>query len=100
MFIRFYHSKIEYKAFFLKKYNMNFYLLFFLTLSSCKDYLSKNKLTKSEEEEKIIELKDPNTPLPTPDEPNYFYIPIIHRNDIHGSFYPKKFYCHQEIHIL
>ena len=69
---------------------MNFYFLFFLTLVSCKDNLLKNKLTKVEAEEEIIELKDPNTPLPTPDDPNIFYIPIIHTNDIHGSFYPKK----------
>jgi len=41
-------------------------------------------------EEEIIELKDPDKPLPTPDDPDIFYIPIIHTNDIHGSFYPKK----------
>ena len=67
---------------------MNFYLVFLLIIISCKDNLLNNKLYNEEEE--IIELKDPNTPLPTPDDPNIFYIPIIHTNDIHGSFYPKQ----------
>ena len=67
---------------------MNFYLVFLLIIISCKDNLLKNKLNNPEEE--IIVLKDPNTPLPTPDDPNIFYIPIIHTNDIHGSFYPKQ----------
>ena len=28
--------------------------------------------------------------LPSKNDENYFYIPIFHTNDIHGSFYPKK----------
>ena len=67
---------------------MNYYLVFLLIIISCKDNLLKNKINNEEDE--IIELKDPNTPLPTPDDPDYFYIPIIHTNDIHGSFYPKQ----------
>ena len=39
--------------------------------------------------EEIINL-DPGVSLPKYDDENYFYIPIIHTNDIHGSFYPKK----------
>ena len=39
--------------------------------------------------EEIINL-DPGISLPKYDDENYFYIPIIHTNDIHGSFYPKK----------
>ena len=39
--------------------------------------------------EEIINL-DPGVSLPKYDNENYFYIPIIHTNDIHGSFYPKK----------
>ena len=46
--------------------------------------------SNSENEEEIIELKDLETPLPKVDDPNIFYIPIIHTNDIHGSFYQKK----------
>ena len=42
------------------------------------------------EDEEIIDLKDEENPLPTPDDKDIFYIPIIHTNDIHGSFYPKK----------
>ena len=39
--------------------------------------------------ENIIELT-PEGKLPSKDDPDIFYIPIIHTNDIHGSFYPKK----------
>ena len=28
--------------------------------------------------------------LPSKNDENYFYIPIFHTNDIHGSFFPKK----------
>ena len=49
--------------------------------------LSENKLYMQEE---IIELKDDEKPLPKPDDKDITYIPIIHTNDIHGSFYPKK----------
>ena len=41
-------------------------------------------------DEEIIHLIDNDTALPTPDDENIYYIPIIHTNDIHGSFYPKK----------
>ena len=49
--------------------------------------LSENNLYMQEE---IIELKDDEKPLPKPDDKDITYIPIIHTNDIHGSFYPKK----------
>ena len=39
--------------------------------------------------EEILNL-EPGSKLPTYDDENYFYIPILHTNDIHGSFYPKK----------
>jgi 2',3'-cyclic-nucleotide 2'-phosphodiesterase/3'-nucleotidase len=41
-------------------------------------------------EDDYIELKDDEKPLPTPEDKDILYIPIIHTNDIHGSFYPKK----------
>ena len=40
-------------------------------------------------DEEIIHLIDNDTALPTPNDENSFYIPIIHTNDIHGSFYIK-----------
>ena len=43
-----------------------------------------------EKEDEIIELKDLEIPLPSPNDSEIFYIPIIHTNDIHGSFYPKQ----------
>ena len=39
--------------------------------------------------EEIIDLKTEKE-LPSKDDTNYFYIPIFHTNDLHGSFYPKK----------
>ena len=39
--------------------------------------------------EEIIDLNT-ETKLPTIDDENYFYIPILHTNDLHGSFYPKN----------
>ena len=44
----------------------------------------------ADEDEEIIELKDNDIKLPSPDDKDILYIPIIHTNDIHGSFYPKK----------
>ena len=41
------------------------------------------------EDKKTLNL-DPESQLPDPNDPNILYIPIIHTNDIHGSFYPKK----------
>ena len=41
-------------------------------------------------EEEIIDLKDESRDTPNPNDPNIYYIPILHTNDIHGSFYPKK----------
>ena len=40
----------------------------------------------------IDEIIDLNTEikLPSKDDKDYFYIPILHTNDIHGSFYPKN----------
>lgn len=43
----------------------------------------------NELEEEIIDLKT-EMELPSIEDENYFYIPIIHTNDIHGSYYPKK----------
>lgn len=45
------------------------------------------------EEEEIIDLKDDKyNAIPTPNNSDIYYIPIIHTNDIHGSFYPKKYF--------
>ena len=52
----------------------------------CIEPFSKNSF----KEDEFIELKDDEKPLPTPDDKDILYIPIIHTNDIHGSFYPKK----------
>ena len=68
-------------------HNIISFLIFFLLIKS-PNIISIN--LDSENEEEIIELKDLDTPLPTPNDPNILYIPIIHSNDIHGSFYPKK----------
>ena len=43
-----------------------------------------------EPNEEILDLNDPDRPLPSPDDKDILYIPILHTNDIHGSFYPKK----------
>ena len=40
--------------------------------------------------DELIILHDDEKPLPTPDDKDILYIPILHTNDIHGSFYPKK----------
>ena len=45
--------------------------------------------TKSDLTQKIIDLKT-EIELPSKDDENYFYIPILHTNDLHGSFYPKN----------
>ena len=63
------------------------YILSFLILESiCIEHSSEYDFW----DEEIIHLIDNDTALPTPDDENIFYIPIIHTNDIHGSFYPKK----------
>ena len=70
------------KCFLLNKYIFIFLLFGVICLdSSMKSFYS---------DEEMIELKDDEKPLPTPDDEDIFYIPIIHTNDIHGSFYPKK----------
>ena len=43
-----------------------------------------------EPNEEIIDLKDETKELPKPNDKDIFYIPILHTNDIHGSFYPKR----------
>ena len=43
-----------------------------------------------EPEEEIINLEDTKKSLPSPEDEEIFYIPILHTNDMHGSFYPKK----------
>ena len=41
-------------------------------------------------DDEIIDLKDDTRDLPSPNDSEIYYIPIMHTNDIHGSFYPKK----------
>jgi len=68
-------------------HELYFILLF---LFSFKRILSIESIDNNDESyEEIINL-DPGISLPRYDDKNYFYIPIIHTNDIHGSFYPKK----------
>ena len=48
-------------------------------------------ILSKEPNSEIIDLNDPdgNKP-PSPNDEKIIYIPILHTNDIHGSFYPKK----------
>ena len=64
---------------------LKIYLLLSIT---CKVPFDDVKI--ADEDEEIIELKDNDIKLPSPDDKDILYIPIIHTNDIHGSFYPKK----------
>ena len=61
------------------------YLLFFSTFSVY-------SILPNEGEEDTIDLIDDKDRilLPKPDDKDYFYVPIFHSNDIHGSFFPKK----------
>ena len=64
--------------------------LYFLSLLLGKFYSIVSPFNKEYLKDEIIELKDENRTLPSPDDDDIIYIPIIHTNDIHGSFYPKK----------
>ena len=68
-------------------YELNFILFFLFCVQGIRtiDPIDNNDETF----EDIINL-EPDISLPKYDDENYFYIPIIHTNDIHGSFYPKK----------
>ena len=61
-----------------------YFILFFLNKVVNQEYF------EIDDEEEMIKLKDLEMPLPSPNDPEIFYIPIIHTNDIHGSFYPKQ----------
>ena len=75
----------------MKSFYINIYFIFiFLFLFKIVSEKESNYNLGDESEDEIIELKDLETPLPSPDDPDIFYIPIIHTNDIHGTFYPKK----------
>ena len=67
---------------------INLYILFLLSIITIFAIESPSKNTNEEEE--MIDLKDDETPLPNPNDEEILYIPILHTNDIHGSFYPKK----------
>ena len=67
---------------------INLYILFLLSIITILAIESPSKNTNEEEE--MIDLKDDETPLPNPNDEEILYIPILHTNDIHGSFYPKK----------
>ena len=72
----------------MKKYIFSYFFFTSFIIIFCKENSIKD--IKINEEDEIIELKDLETPLPSPNDPDIFYIPIILTNDIHGSFYPKK----------
>ena len=75
---------------FLIRFMVYIYFIFaFLNKISSEENLIKD-FSMNDSEDEIIELKDLDIPLPSPNEPEIFYIPIIHTNDIHGTFYPKK----------
>ena len=61
-----------------------YFILYFLNKVVNQEYI------EIDDEEEMIKLKDLEKPLPSPNDPEIFYIPIIHTNDIHGSFYPKQ----------
>ena len=65
------------------------YLIIFLLIFLQEAKLISIRENDDNQYEDIINL-DPGSSLPKYDYENYFYIPIIHTNDIHGSFYPKK----------
>ena len=65
-----------------------FFIIFIMNIMSKEKTLPKINI--KDEDEELIELKDLETPLPSPDDPNILYIPIIHTNDVHGTFYPKN----------
>jgi 2',3'-cyclic-nucleotide 2'-phosphodiesterase (5'-nucleotidase family) len=73
----------------MKSKFINLYFVFLLSIAIFIIGLIQSK-QKLDSEEEMIELKDDETPLPTPDDKEILYIPILHTNDIHGSFYPKK----------
>ena len=73
----------------MKSKFINLYFVFLLSIAIFTIRLIQSK-QKLDSEEEMIELKDDETPLPTPDDKEILYIPILHTNDIHGSFYPKK----------
>ena len=78
----------EYNISFLKMNEINFIIIFFLFFLQY--ILTINPLENNiDSSEEIINL-DPGSSLPSYDDGNYFYIPILHTNDIHGSFYPKN----------
>ena len=65
------------------------YFIFIFFLFFPKSILT---ITSSENNDELYEeiiYLDPGSSIPSYDDENYFYIPIFHTNDIHGSFYPK-----------
>ena len=69
--------------------NENYFIIFFLIFLQLSLSIDQSEFNNNDLLEEVINL-EPGFPLPTYDDENYFYIPIIHTNDIHGSFYPKK----------
>ena len=65
-----------------------FLFIFFLIFSQEINAIETSE-TNDETHEEILNL-DPGSSLPSYDDENYFYIPIFHTNDIHGSFYSKR----------
>ena len=72
----------------MKSKIINIYILLLLSIISI--FAIESPFKNANKEEEIIDLKDDETPLPNPNDEKILYIPIIHTNDIHGSFYPKK----------
>ena len=69
--------------------NENYFIIFFLIFLQLSLSIDQSEFSNNDLLEEVINL-EPGSSLPTYDDENYFYIPIIHTNDIHGSFYPKK----------
>ena len=66
--------------------------LTFLTLITFlffKEIIVVQSLKNFKLKEEIIDLKT-ESELPSKDDKKFFYVPILHTNDLHGSFYPKN----------
>ena len=70
-------------------YNNNFIFFSFIFFLIFKNIICIKFSLLRELEEEIIDLNTEGE-LPSKDDENYFYIPILHTNDIHGTFYPKN----------
>ena len=60
-----------------------------ITFLFFKEIIVVQSLKNFKLKEEIIDLKT-ESELPSKDDKKFFYVPILHTNDLHGSFYPKN----------